>query len=240
MDTRLALMTGSDIPIPECQLTMHQPTIEEIGLLGEQDFFVGMQTITIYKSMFALDESALASISNFQIFMTIMGEKETADKKRSVLDVFRLIFPNTTVFITPRSIMFQAENETHTVDETNFDALQDVLRLVFCAKEGAMDQQAFNPANQKAKEIADKLMRGRQKVAEQKGANNISVFSMYLSILSIGLHISINELKKMTMYQIYDLMERFSLWINWDIDTKIRLAGGKPDSQPDNWMKNIH
>jgi hypothetical protein len=28
-----------------------------------------------------------------------------------------------------------------------------------------MDQQAFNPANERAKEIADKLMRGRQRVA---------------------------------------------------------------------------
>lgn len=38
MDTRLALMTGCDYPIPECQLTLHQPTIKEIGLIGENDF----------------------------------------------------------------------------------------------------------------------------------------------------------------------------------------------------------
>jgi hypothetical protein len=30
-----------------------------------------------------------------------------------------------------------------------------------------MDQQAFNPANAKAKEIADKLMRGRKRIAAQ-------------------------------------------------------------------------
>jgi hypothetical protein len=30
-------------------------------------------------------------------------------------------------------------------------------------------------------------MRGRQRVAEQKGENDISVFSQYLSILTIGL-----------------------------------------------------
>ena len=36
MDTRLALMTGCDYPIPECQLTLHQPTIKEIGLIGDK------------------------------------------------------------------------------------------------------------------------------------------------------------------------------------------------------------
>ena len=48
------------------------------------------------------------------------------------------------------------------------------------------------------------------------------------------------SLKKITMFQLYDLMERFVLHINWDLDIRTRLAGGKPDSQPDNWMKNIH
>jgi hypothetical protein len=42
------------------------------------------------------------------------------------------------------------------------------------------------------------------------------------------------------MFQLYDLVERYHLWINWDLDIRSRLAGGKPDSKPDNWMKNIH
>jgi hypothetical protein len=42
MDTRLSLMCGTDYPVPECQLTIHQPTIKEIALIGEADFFTGM------------------------------------------------------------------------------------------------------------------------------------------------------------------------------------------------------
>lgn len=240
MDYRLALMTGSDLPIPECRLTMHQPTIEEIGLIGESDFFVGVQTITIYKSMFSQDENVLENISSFQIFMTIMTERETSDKKDKVMNVFKIIFPKYQVFLTPRSLLFREGEETIIVDETNFEAFQRVARLVFCSKNGDMDKQAFNPANEKAKEIADKLMKGRQRVAELKGTENISVFTQYLSILSIAIHMSFLELKKMTMFQLYDLMERYSLWVNWDIDLRVRLAGGKPDSQPENWMKNIH
>ena len=108
-------------------------------------------------------------------------------------------------------------------------------------KTGPMDQQSFNPANQKAKEIAEKLMRGRQRVAAQKGQSNTSIFSQYLSILTVGLNsMSLQDLSELTMYQLYDLVERYMLYVNWDMDVRCRLAGGKPDSQPDNWMKSIH
>ena len=36
MDYRLALMTGIDIPIPECQLVIHQPSLKEISFIGEK------------------------------------------------------------------------------------------------------------------------------------------------------------------------------------------------------------
>ena len=104
-----------------------------------------------------------------------------------------------------------------------------------------MDQSSFNPADKKAQEIAEKLMRGRQRVAEQKGSADVSVFSQYLSILTVGLNsMSLQDLMDLTMYQLYDLIERYMLYVNWDMDVRCRLAGGKPDSQPDNWMKTIH
>ena len=242
MDIRLALMTGADIPIPECQITIHQPSIKEISFIGKDVFFKAVQCICLHKSMFVQDKDVLEDINNFQIFMTIMQEKETLDKKEAVKQLFLITFPKYNVMISPRSLIFRSidNNETFTVDENNFDFLQDVMRLVFCSKEGPMDQQAFNPANAKAKEIAEKLMRGRQRVAELNGSANSSIFSQYLSSLSIGIHISILELENYTMFQLFDSLERYSLYTNWDIDIRSRLAGAKPEGKPENWMKNIH
>ena len=47
MDLSLALATGIDIPIPECQLVVHQPTIKEIGAVGEKEFFTAIQCLCI-------------------------------------------------------------------------------------------------------------------------------------------------------------------------------------------------
>lgn len=241
MDTRLALMCGTDYPVPECQLTIHQPSIKEIALIGESDFFTGIQCLCLNKTMFAQDETVLSDINNFQIFMTIMAEKETTDKKVAVQSVCTLFFPDNKVFFTPRSMTIIRGQDSILIDESNFKFLQEAISAICCLKTGPMDQQIFNPADKKAKEIAEKIMRGRQKVAAQKGETNISVFSQYLSILTVGLNsMSLQDLSNLTMYQLYDLMERYTLYVNWDMDVRCRLAGGKPDSQPDNWMKNIH
>jgi hypothetical protein len=241
MDKRLALMCGTDFPIPQCQLIIHQPRIKEIALIGEYDFFSGVQCLCLNKSMFVKDESLLADTNNFQIFMTIMSEKETTDKKMAVQQVCTLFFPKYKVMFTPRSVLLSGEGTTVQIDERNFEYLQEAISTICCLKTGPMDQQAFNPVNSKAREIADKLMRGRQRVAAQKGENNISIFSQYLSILTVGLgSMSLQDTMDLTMFQLYDLVERYMLYINWDMDVRCRLAGGKPDNQPDNWMKSIH
>ena len=241
MDTRLALMCGSDIPIPECQLNVHQPRIKEIALIGEKDFFAGIQCLCLNKSMFVKDESLLDTTNNFQIFMTIMSEKQATDKKVAVQQVLLLLFPDYKVTMTPRSLILSGHGTTSIIDESNFEFLQDTISSICCLKTGPMDQQSFNPADAQARAIAEKLMRGRQRVAAQKGESNVSVLTQYLSTITVGISsMSLQDAMDLTMYQLYDLIERYMLYVNWDIDIKSRLAGANPDQKPDNWMKNIH
>ena len=241
-DIKLALMCGTDIPIPECQLTIHQPRLKEIALIGEKDFFTGIQTLCINKTMFTTQgETLLANTNNFQIFMMIMQEKETVDKKTAVKQVFPLIFPKQQLILTPRSLLLKDEERSIMIDENNFEAFQNVLNQIFCINTGPMETRAFNPKDQKAKEIADKLMRARQRVAAQKGDSEGGIFAQYISTLTVGLNsMSLEDCENLTMYQLFDLVERYMLYVNWDLDVRSRLAGGKPDKAPDNWMKNIH
>lgn len=239
-DIRLALMTGVDIPIPECQLTLHQPSIKEISMIGEKEFFIGAQVLCVEKDMYIEDEKVLDKINNFQIFMTIMSDEETKEKRKEVIQLLSLLFPQYKVVLTPRSLLFNSSDENIIIDENNFESLQQVFKQVFCLS--SSQQDTFNPGNDMAKKIADKLMRARQRVAAQKGTDSEgSMFAQYLSTLTIGLgSMSLYDLSQLTIYQLYDLIERYTLYINWDIDIRSRLAGGKPDSTPDNWMKNIH
>lgn len=243
-DLRLALMCGTDIPIPECSLTAHQPKLSEIAFIGETDYFIGMQCLCIDKSMLGdFSSQDQGQINNFTVFMTMLAQPEMKDKKKAVIDTLDLIFGKWKVAFTPRSLIFTAnEQNPCTVDETNFEPFQKTLREIFCVKNGPMDQQAFNPKDAKAKEIADKLMRGRQRVAAQQGATDGgSAFARYISILTIGTNtMNIQDVSNLTMFQLYDLIERYFLHLNWDMDIRTRLAGGDPKTQPEDWMKNLH
>lgn len=238
-DNTLALICGIDIPIPECQLILHQPKMYEIAFITEQVFFTGIQTICINKNMLSQDKMLLDDISNFQIFMTIMRDESTRDKKNAVLSLFTLLFPNKKVVFTPRSINFIEDNNSSIIDEQNFEILQEIIKDVFCVRSDT--SQGFNPQSERAKEIAAKLMRARSRVAELKGETHVSAFTQYISVLSVAIpSMSLKDCTELTMFQLYDLIERYGLYTNWDLDIKSRLAGGKPDSKPDNWMKNIH
>ena len=238
-DYRLALMTGVDLPIPELGLVMRQPSLKEISMIGEEDFFMGIQVLCIKKETYMQDESLLANINNFQIFMTIMNEKQVADKKAAVLQVLTLLLPDFKVFFTPRSMLIKKGEVDVIIDEGNFEKLQELLIQQFCLS--GSGQEVFNPQSKKAKEIAQKLMKARQRVAAQKATTNSgSMFSQYISILTVAQVVSISDAMNLTMYQLYDLVERYMLYVNWDLDVRTRLAGGKPESQVENWMKNIH
>ena len=246
-DLRLALMTGVDIPIPELQLVLHQPTIKEISMLGEKDFFIALQFLCLHKNNYIQDEFILSQVTNFDIFMEILNDKQVAQEmnttnlKNSIISLITLLFGDYQVLLTPQSLILKSEEVTIMFDRNNFDLLQEKLRTVFCLNTNILGEQgAFNPKGAKAREIAEKLMRGRQRVAAQKGDTNESVFVRYLSVLAIGVPMALKDLVDCTVYQIYDLIERYGLLLDWDIDLKVRLAGGTPNSQAESFMKNIH
>lgn len=245
-DITLALMTGVDIPLVECQLVLHQPTLREIGMIGEKNFFIGIQCLCIDKNSLiatGIDLNTIANINNFNLLIELFNQD--CEKKNIVLNVLTILFPCYKVVITPRSFCFtKEEGEIIVVDEQNFEYLQHILKQVICLSTSGND--SFNPDknNLKAQEIAAKLNKARQRVAEIKakeGKSGTSSLSQYISIITVGINsMSLQDTINLTIFQMYDLVERYGLYINWDLDIRSRLAGGKPDNKADNWMKSIH
>lgn len=241
IDYRLAMMCGSDLPLPQCQLILHQPSIKEISLIGENDYFIGAQCLTLSKNMFVTEgKNVLDNLTNFQIFMMVMTDQAAKDKKEATIQTLQLICPKYKAVLSPRSLIFMSSEGNITIDENNFDYFQDILKLIFCSKNGPMDQQSFNPQGGKAREIAQKLMKGRERIAQEKKTGSGSRLASYLSILTIGLSIGLKELESYTLFQLYDLVERYNLYTSYDLNIRSRLAGGKPDTSPEEWTKELH
>ena len=248
---KLQLMTGIDVPIPELQVAVHQPTIREISYIGELTYFSVMQAFCFNRDVLlaqnASNKASLETMNNFQIFMTLMLNPKNPDrgkKQNDLLSTFALLLPDYKVQFLPNGLFFNNPKIKHsfTLDERTFDAFREVFIEVSGLNNTTGSQNSnFNPNSKKAAEIAAKLMKGREKAAKEKGYSADGVLTRYVSILTIGLQsMSLNDCLNLTVYQLYDLIERYGLYIEWDLDIRSRLAGGQPDSKPDDWMKDLH
>ena len=252
---KLALLTGVDVPIPDLQLTIHQPCIREISYIGELNYFSTIQTLCFNKDTIIASnpkaKNSLLAMSNFQIFMTLINMPGAKDKDKiniqnNLLSVFTILFPGYSVQIMPNGmgIYFNNAETKHSImiNDTNFDILKTALdEVTGVSNRIGGENSNFNPTGEKAAKIAAKLMRGRARAAADKGQSVEGVLGRYVSILTVGLSsMSLDDCLNLTVYQLYDLIERYGLYIGWDLDIRSRLAGGKPDDKPDDWMKDLH
>lgn len=247
----LQLVTGVDIPIPELGLTLHQPTVREIALMGdEQSYFLSLQLIGFDKRILIAqteeDKNRLENMDDFDIFMTLINDpkvKDRAKRQNDIMSIFTIMFPGYQPQILPRSIYLNNPATKHyiTIDGNNFGLLKQIITEVGGLKSSSAGQNgSFNPKGKKAEAIAAKLMRGRQRVAQQSGDSG-GILARYVSVLTVGLQsMSLQDCLDLTVVQLYDLIERYSLWVNWDLDIRARLAGGSPDDKPEDWMKSLH
>ena len=245
-DMQLALMAGIDIPIVELQLTIHPPTVKDIAFMGEQEFFRAAQYLCVDKEVLIQDENVLQGLNNFQVLLKVLEQSKDKSAKAALNTLLLLLFPNYRTVIMPKSIIITQLNtdaEPVIIDENNFELLQAVAKEVLCMSSLFQGKNIiYKPANATAKRIADKLMRSRKKIAEQKALKDQSesVLTRYLSVLTIGAGISPQKCTDLNLFQLFDLMERYTSYVEWDTDLRVRLAGGKPEKQVESWMRNLY
>lgn len=238
-------MAGGDIPIPELQITIHPPTIREISFMGDKDFFMAMQYLCVDKEVLIQDETLLSTLTNFQVIMKVLEQSKDKQKKKAIIQtLLLLLFPERQSTILPSSIILSKKDaELVVIDDNNFSVLQEYIKAILCVQNIFQgDNIVYNPANEAAKKIADKIMAGRRKVAELKnGGSNESILTRYVSILTVGINsMSLSDCLNLTLFQLFDLMERYTSLVEWDTDLRVRLAGGRPDKTVESWMRDLH
>lgn len=245
MNNDLLLLSGNDIPIEEIHLLLHPPTIKEIAYIGEDAFFGGCEFLKFNKNKLNTeDRSRLENISNFEILMSIMREKNPSVQKTKsfALMVLALLFPTYEIQIDEENMMikFKQDEKEFYLNKNNYDFFIKTLNEVLCLGGSANDSD-YNPSGTLASQIADKLRDRHAKLAERnKGSQKVAILSRYVSILAVGENKDMNSLLNYTIYQLFDEFKRFQLKLAWDIHIKAQLAGAKDLEEVDDWMDDIH
>ena len=226
----LLFLSGNDIPFIEAQLIIHQPTIKEIGLIGEEVFFTGCQLLNFSKNLLnEEDKSNLEDKTNFDILIAILREQNAVmQKNRNCVNmVLALLFPEYSIQFQQDCILLQKEGDEnkYQINESNFENFKEIISIMFSLKQD--EQSTFNPSGELAKKIAAKLQKRHQKLAEDKPDKKIDILSRYVSILSVAQHKDMNVLLNYTVYQLYDEFKRNELKTSYDIYLKAKMAGAK-------------
>jgi hypothetical protein len=132
------------------------------------------------------------------------------------------------------------------IDKDNLLEFKNIVKKMFKLDflfSGAGQAQDYNPVNEAAKKIAEKLKQSRAKIAAEKGEENkLGIIENYVSILSIGLKTTPKYIcETMTLYNLLTIFERFKLKMEWDLDIKVKLAGGGSENHesPKVWFSII-
>ena len=244
LDNELLLLSGNNIPFIGGGISIHPPTIKEIGYIGEENFHIGVQFLNFDKELLDVeDKSDLENKSNFNIFMSVMNSKQNAKHKTDAMMVLTLMFPNVKFKIDKEKILLQQENvavSNSSINEYNFEEFQDIIRQMFCLNTIEGGNQ-FDPADALAKKIAEKMKKNRQKIAAKKEKKQkVDILSRYVSILSVGLKKDMNTLLNYTVYQLFDEMERFKMKQDFDIYVQAKMVGAQDLEEVKNWMDTLH
>lgn len=244
MNNDLLLLSKNDIPFTQAQVNIHQPTIKEISFIGEESFHIGCQFLNFsINNLSREDKISLANKTDFEVFMSIMNNKEKAKYKVDTLLVLTLLFPNYQIKIDKDRIILQKEDGfSSSINQLNYDTFKDIVSNMFCLNEIKQEDGGYNPSDALAEKIAEKFKKRQEILSKNKGADakKISIFSRYVSILAVGEHKDINELMEYTVYQLKDEFKRFQMKHEFDFYVQAKMAGAKDLEEVDNWMDNIH
>lgn len=247
--TDLLLLSGNDLPFPEAQLTIHQPTLKEIAYIGEEKFFIGCGFLDFSKKILSeKDKVNLANYSDFDIFMSIVINSKNDENTRSSVEnaflVLSLIFPLYEIAVRADAIVLKKDNQEFFINKNNFQQFKNIVSQMFSLSLGGKAEEEYNPSGNMAQRIAEKFKKRHEqllKIENEKSKDKkISILSRYVSILAIGCQKNLNDLMQYTIYQLYNEFQRFQLKLQWDAYIEARMAGAKDLDEVDNWMIDLN
>lgn len=235
----LQLITGINIPLKELKLEIRQPTIPEVAMLTEEKYFLALSLFRANKKTLGIDKE---EVTNWMIFKETLEQKIEGieNPKVFIINFLRLFVPK--INMGPRSLMIDIGEEIVNIEEENFDLFQQVVCEVGAAfLLGKHEGEDFNPVNEHAAAIAEKMKAGRKRVAALKALEgNIDeskgFLMKYVKAVATMTANSLEDVKKMTIFQLNEIVQTYLAWEGYDLDVKGRLAGAKGDAKLVHWM----
>ena len=241
---KLLLETGSKIYIDEIKEYIVQPTIGQISEIvqGEKQFLTLVsyicKTIIDINELKQNDElteediQIFSKITSFEYLLGLMSQQPYISLY--LIQLLKLFFPDyylelnsddNDVYIN--MINKNNEEKKFQINKENYDLIityiEKIINLNFEKKE-----DDYNPINEQARKIAEKLKESHKKLQEIKNKNGEDYFyAKIINLLRGTGYFDMQSLLNMTIYQLTQTYQRFSLYDGRQIQTIYHAAGAE-------------
>lgn len=194
----LKLLAGDPIDIPNAG-RVYPLTLKEI------------KEITLVNYNYLLVVLCYKSDMNQSIFNNIITNcKLDFDYQNLVLNALSCFFKDSVSILNNKFYIGEVFQNRY-LDNSNYDEFYNILKLQNCMQN---TKEEYNPANEKARELIERIKKSKAKNPPKK--NNIDMASIISGIVWKSKTINIFNVWDLTIYQLYDALNRMDILDNFD------------------------
>lgn len=196
-DLDLKLLAGMPVEIEGVGL-LHIPTLRQV-------IDIGYSVYNKYISAIMFDKSNVEGITDEEIcnFDLMFGISVHNENFRDViLESFNFFFKKEAqLYFDNTGAFFYLGEISNRIDNTNFQSIQEVIMKANHIKTNK-EELEFNPGNEQAKALVEKIMAARKQKPKKKETMNLQSIVSGLAWRSNG--INMLNVFDLTIYQLYD------------------------------------
>jgi len=114
--------------------------------------------------------------------------------------------------------------ENKYITKDNFEEIKDIISKQNCYKKTVEDNE-FNPANEAATKLAEKIKAMRKKVSERKKEDSLTLFDLISVLASNSNNLNILNIWDLSIFQFNDQFNRMQMIEEYEININSLLHG---------------
>lgn len=187
-----------------------------------------------------IDENE-ANMTTYRYLKNICLEKE--EYRNAILSSLQYLFGINIAVNNSGFTYINKEDKYIPISEEIFKDAVEIIKIQNCFYKFGEDENEFNPSSEKARQIIEKTLKARKKVAELKNQENgesesLTLFDLTSIVATNCNGLSILNVWDLTFFQLNNQFNRMAMLDNYKINIRAMLAGAS-DIELTSWMSKL-
>ena len=221
------LVAGLTLDIDD-KIQLPPKTVGEILELGEDEYSKRISLLSVTKEMLIQDKDTLERTKDLTTFDILIGNcYYSMESRKQIIDYLEYFFNDDVGFLEQDLCFYIGEiEEDKVLNEGNYENFLECMRIQNKI-DNSKAKKSNKPQSKKAKMLAEKRALGRKQLSTAKGTDDIKLADLLLN-LSIYLGGNFQIANGLTLYQFYEVYQKFIRKERYEQNFDVYIAGGDP------------